>query len=197
VGATGLSVPAATLGVFATRFKHLFERVSTLSVAGGRTVQTFDRTPVRSLPASEADMSTLVLRPAAAPIRGAARTASRGGPAVRPRAVAAAARVARPARLRLTRRGRVVVRLAGVLLGAFATAAAVLSGGRVALAGEDARPVPVERLTVQPGETLWGIAGRVAPEADRRDTVARIVELNALPSAALQAGQRIAVPAAP
>ncbi len=154
-------------------------------------------------------MSTLVLRPAA-PSRPVARTARPRRPVVRALTVAPTAPVAplrdaavtrspattRP-RLRLTRRGRVVVRLCVVLLGALATAAIVLAGGRAARAGEDSRPVPAEQVVVQPGETLWQIAGRVAPAADRRDTVARIVELNALPSASLRAGQRIAVPVAP
>ena len=55
--------------------------------------------------------------------------------------------------------------------------------------------MPTRYITVGPGETLWAIAGEVAPDADRRDTVQRILEINALPSANLQAGQRIAVPA--
>jgi hypothetical protein len=41
---------------------------------------------------------------------------------------------------------------------------------------------------------LWSIAGEVAPGADRRDTVAEIVELNALDGSSVRAGQRIAVP---
>ncbi|MBI4941741.1 MAG: LysM peptidoglycan-binding domain-containing protein, partial [Actinobacteria bacterium] len=102
----------------------------------------------------------------------------------------------RPARLRLTRRGRVVVRFAVVLLGVLVTAAVVLGGGRVARADGSATPVPVAYHVVQPGESLWQIAGRVAPGQDRRDTVARIVELNALESGSLEAGSRIAVPVA-
>ncbi|WP_088289470.1 LysM peptidoglycan-binding domain-containing protein [Kineosporia sp. A_224] len=102
----------------------------------------------------------------------------------------------RPARLRLTRRGRAVVRLAMVLLGLLVTAVVVLGGGRVAHADESATPVPVAYHVVQPGESLWQIAGRVAPGVDRRDTVARIVELNALESGSLEAGRRIAVPVA-
>nr|WP_269329742.1 LysM peptidoglycan-binding domain-containing protein [Kineosporia babensis] len=47
---------------------------------------------------------------------------------------------------------------------------------------------------VLPGETLWGIAGEVDPAGDRGDTVADIMELNALSSAAVAAGQRIALP---
>jgi predicted Zn-dependent protease len=67
--------------------------------------------------------------------------------------------------------------------------------GAVSLAGTQAGRVPVRYVTVAPGETLWSIAGQVAPGADRRDTVHRIVDLNALRDAQLQVGQRVAVPA--
>jgi nucleoid-associated protein YgaU len=132
-------------------------------------------------------------RPAAAPAaRPALRLVAAPVPAVRPEG-----RGDRPAaRLRLTRRGRVVVRLAVVLLGVLVTAVVVLGGSRVARAGETATPVPVAYHVVQPGESLWQIAGRVAPGVDRRDTVARIVELNALEAGSLEAGSRIAVPVA-
>lgn len=157
-------------------------------------------------------MSTYVLGTTAALGTGAvARVATRpaaaaGRPAARPdlRLVTAPTPVARPAvrgdrrsaRLRLTRRGRAVVRLAVVLLGLLVTAVVVLGSGRVARAGETATQVPVAYHVVQPGESLWQIAGRVAPGVDRRDTVARIVELNALESGSLEAGRRIAVPVA-
>ncbi|WP_426560762.1 LysM peptidoglycan-binding domain-containing protein [Angustibacter sp. McL0619] len=95
------------------------------------------------------------------------------------------------AALRLTRRGRLVI--TGMLASA-AIVASLFVGG-VGLAGTDSAPVPTRYVTVAPGETLWAIAGEVAPSVDRRDTVQRILELNALPSALVQAGQRIAVPA--
>ncbi|GAA3639951.1 hypothetical protein GCM10022223_68940 [Kineosporia mesophila] len=96
--------------------------------------------------------------------------------------------------LRLTRRGRVVLRGGGLLLAVLAVLAGVLLLDRPAEAGSQARPVPVSYHTVLPGETLWGIAGRIAPDADRRDTVADIIELNALPGPAVSAGRRIALP---
>ncbi len=70
----------------------------------------------------------------------------------------------------------------------------VLLIDRTAEAGSTLRPVPVTYRAVLPGETLWEIAGEVAPGVDRRDTVARILELNALSTAGVYAGQRIAVP---
>ena len=47
---------------------------------------------------------------------------------------------------------------------------------------------------VQPGETLWVIAERVDPETDPRETVARIVAMNDLPSSSVVAGQELVVP---
>ena len=49
-------------------------------------------------------------------------------------------------------------------------------------------------VTVAPGDTLWSIAAEAAPGEDRRDTVHRIVELNALGGPRLSVGQRVAVP---
>jgi hypothetical protein len=96
--------------------------------------------------------------------------------------------------VRLTRRGRIVVRAGSAGLILLALTAGVLLIDRTAEAGSTSRPVPVTYRVVMPGETLWQIAGEVAPGVDRRDTVARILELNALSTAGVRAGQRIAVP---
>jgi hypothetical protein len=98
--------------------------------------------------------------------------------------------------LRLTRRGRAVVRLALATALVLLAVAVVFSWGRAAEARpEPGPPVPVHYHVVLPGETLWGIAAEELPGVDRREAVARIVELNALGSAGVSAGQRLAVPA--
>jgi hypothetical protein len=96
--------------------------------------------------------------------------------------------------VRLTRRGLLVVRIGGAGLAVLVLACGVLLLDRTAEAGSTSRSVPVTYRVVLPGETLWQIAGEVAPGVDRRDTVARIIELNALPTGGINAGQRIAVP---
>ena len=110
--------------------------------------------------------------------------------AVRP---AAAARVGR-ARPRLTRRGRLMVLLvlAALLFTAF-------SLGRAASQAASEAPVPTaqyEQTVVLPGDTLWAVARRLAPEHDPRDVVAQIRELNDLTTTQLQAGQQLLLPAA-
>jgi LysM repeat protein len=90
----------------------------------------------------------------------------------------------------LTRRGRLVVFLLALVACVVASLAIASSGS----ASGAAHQVPVQYVTVLPGDTLWNIAHDVAPGADPRDTVAEIVELNALRGSSLQTGQRLAVP---
>jgi LysM repeat protein len=85
----------------------------------------------------------------------------------------------------------VVVLLLLLAVGALISLAVTSSGS----ASSTVQPVSVHYVTVAPGDTLWSIAGVAAPNADRRDTVDQIRELNALSGSQLQAGQRLAVPA--
>lgn len=97
-----------------------------------------------------------------------------------------------PAGLRLTARGRLVLTVTaiGVLLALLALAGRASAGA----APNPATTPRVTQVTVAPGETLWQIAGRVAPSADRRDTVDRLMELNGLRGATVTSGQSLAVP---
>lgn len=93
--------------------------------------------------------------------------------------------------VRLTRRGRLVL----VVLVA-ALAFALLSLVQVAAqAGNTSGAAAGTAWVVQPGETLWVIAERVDPQSDPRETVARIVAMNDLPSSSVVAGQELVVPA--
>ncbi|UFU15183.1 LysM peptidoglycan-binding domain-containing protein [Curtobacterium sp. C1] len=115
-------------------------------------------------------------------------------------AIADTQRTATPAvrtRLRLTRRGRVVLTTLAALPVAVGILLAVINGGQ-ASAGDASRagaPVHFETVTVQPGETLWSLAEQTAPDADPRDFVQDVVSLNALDGSTLQAGEQIAIPA--
>ena len=85
---------------------------------------------------------------------------------------------------------------------------AILAAGAVALLGlgfasEAARsplvvgetPAASETVTVAPGDTLWGIASRRYPDADVRQKVFEIEQLNDLRGPTIQAGQLLKVPA--
>lgn len=92
--------------------------------------------------------------------------------------------------LRLTRRGRVVV----VLLTALLVAAAGLLGQQ-AVAGAPGGPLEVRLHTVAPGESLWEYAHVLADgQADVREVVADLLELNELDTADLQVGQVVLLP---
>jgi len=87
--------------------------------------------------------------------------------------------------LRLTRRGVLVVcaavaALAGVLVWLAALSAPAASPARVS--------VPAT-VTVQDGDTLWSIAGQVAPDRDPRAEVDQLRRLNHLGGVALTPGQ--------
>jgi nucleoid-associated protein YgaU len=110
--------------------------------------------------------------------------------ALRPPVVAVASSV------QITRRGRLVL-LALVAALAFA----LISLGQVAASagpadGGGGASAPVSATwVVQPGETLWMIAERVDAQTDPRETVARIVAMNDLPSSSVEAGQELQIPA--
>jgi hypothetical protein len=124
-------------------------------------------------------MSSIVVGPSFAGSRVAVRR-----PARRPTRPAS-----RP--VRLTRRGRVVVTL--LFLAALMVVFTVL-GGHSAATGESGVPVKTRTVEVGEGDTLWGIASRVAAPGQTREMVHQIEELNALPGPSLAEGQRIAVP---
>lgn len=99
--------------------------------------------------------------------------------------------------LRLTRRGRFVffglplILLAALLLSlaGFLTAPAKAADSPASLA-----TTPTVTVTVQPGESLWTIAGTVDPKRDPRDVVAEMVQLNNLDAAPVLPGQQLFVP---
>src|SRR5215467_4986987 len=87
------------------------------------------------------------------------------------------------------------VHLRGVgrwVLGALAVAAASVVLAR-AVAGGTA---PVERVVVQPGDTLWSIAAVHYPSDDPRERVDAIERLNGLSGPGIEAGETLLLPPA-
>jgi hypothetical protein len=93
-------------------------------------------------------------------------------------------------RMRLTRRGRAVARVLAIAL-VVALFLLVAPG----LAMGDGPDRPAQRITyvVEPGDTLWSIARRVAPGRDPRPVVDGLIRANDL-RAGLQAGQELSIP---
>jgi LysM repeat protein len=91
--------------------------------------------------------------------------------------------------LRLTRRGVVVLTVAVLALGVALIWLARLSSPQPAAVA----PAP-HAVTVQPGDTLWSIASRVAPGRDPRAEVAALQRRNHLDGVQLLPGQVLRVP---
>lgn len=113
--------------------------------------------------------------------------------------VGAGATAARPGRLRLTRRGRLLLIGLPVLTAAAALmlGAALMAGGLVnqAQASTEASfGVEAREVVVAPGETLWDIASEIDSTEDTDVLILRIAELNDLDGSTLQPGQRLDVP---
>lgn len=89
--------------------------------------------------------------------------------------------------LRLTRRGVLVLGLLGALVSAALVWTAWLSAPSAA-ASRPASAVPAT-VMVRSGDTLWSIAGRIAPNRDPRVEVADLQAVNHLASVGLTAGQ--------
>ncbi len=117
------------------------------------------------------------------------RARSAAVPSAAPRGTVAH-RAVRPAPLRLTRRGRVVL----VLLPAVVALSTAFVGVSAPFAQADPT-APSRAVEVRAGDTLWSIAERIAPARDPRDVVAELERANHLPGAVVLAGSRLQVPA--
>jgi len=159
--------------------------------------------PPRPHPSRRSGSRVGVCRPAELPAAPVRRAGQRSGA----RAVAtgtaasstasARARTVVPARtggvsVRLTRRARrlavVLALVAGVAIGSWL-------GPLLGSGGEgDLRLAGVDKVVVQPGDTLWSIATSLNGDGDVRAVVDEILQLNGLNSAALVPGQTLLLP---
>jgi hypothetical protein len=83
---------------------------------------------------------------------------------------------------------RWMVAIAGV------ACAAVVGLGALASSGEASVPDRTTVVRVEPGESLWELAGRVAPGSDPSAVVARIRDLNGGLGGGVTPGQPLTVP---
>ena len=93
-------------------------------------------------------------------------------------------------RMRLTRRGRILVRVLAIAL---VVAVFLLVAPGLARGDGPDRAEPVVAYVVEDGDTLWSIAQRVAPGQDPRPVVDGLIEVNDVRDG-LQVGQELAIP---
>lgn len=105
-----------------------------------------------------------------------------------------------PVPIRLTRRGRRLARTAVIALALLlALTIGILGRGAPVQAGDGPAQQATTTVIVQPGQTLWSVARGLSLDADLRETVARIQELNGLSGGAgstVRPGQELIVPMA-
>ncbi len=95
-------------------------------------------------------------------------------------------------RLRMTARGRAVLLvLIAIPVVAIALVLGLSAGGATATSSS----TPLSTVTVQPGQTLWQLATKIAPQSDPRDVINDIMSVNRLATAALQPGEKLEIPA--
>ncbi len=154
-------------------------------------------TPPDSAQTRAAARWTALLAPAApAQAPAAPAQAPAKAPAQAP-AAPSPVRIPRPANppLRLTRRGRIVVAVAVMLV--LAALSLVIAGAAQATnhpVASGAAQRNVTQVTVHPGQSLWSVAESADPAADTRVVIQQIIELNSLTGNVVFAGQRLWVP---
>jgi len=148
--------------------------------------------PAPSGPARAMATASVLARAVPAP-RAASELRRPARPVAARRAPAAPTETASP--LRLTRRGRMVVAAAAVLL--VVTFSLIVAGAAQAIshsaAPGAARP-GLGQVVVRPGQSLWSVAESADPDADTRLVIQQIIQLNALTGDTVFAGQRLWVP---
>jgi hypothetical protein len=98
--------------------------------------------------------------------------------------------------LRLTRRGRIVIAAVAALL---VVLLSLLATGAAAWANSPSAPSrgadrSLAQVVVLPGQSLWSVAENADPNADPRQVMQQIIELNGLAGDVVQVGQRLWVP---
>jgi nucleoid-associated protein YgaU len=140
----------------------------------------------------------------AAPLAPSQPAAAQGPAATRPAAPAAARSAAQsPAHtpVRLTRRGRLVVTGIAVLLVAAGSVAIAGAAQAIGHSGAQARPgtagaagAAITKVEVRPGQSLWTLAEAYDPNADTRQVIQEILQLNSLSTDQVQPGQVLWMP---
>lgn len=84
--------------------------------------------------------------------------------------------------------------LAVMLAMAIIAVVALFGASQAQASTESADPVAFEYVVAEPGDSLWSLASRVAPESDPRDVIYDMKRLNQLEQSDLVIGQELAIP---
>lgn len=95
------------------------------------------------------------------------------------------------ARLRLTRRGRVVAAAVAALL---VTVLSLLAAGVAQATSRAPARQDLVQVVVRPGQSLWSVAESAEPGQDTRVVIQQIIDLNGLSGGVVLAGQQLWVP---
>jgi Tfp pilus assembly protein FimV len=98
-------------------------------------------------------------------------------------------RIRRMSRTRVRRRRLAVLATAAVLAGCWAGPVANALGRPSEMV-----PVSIRTYVVRSGDTLWSIAGRVAPGRDPRTVVDSIADANGVAAGSIVPGQSLVIP---
>jgi hypothetical protein len=123
---------------------------------------------------------------------GMPRMAAADGPGGHPARESIRTAGPRPA-LRLTRRGRIALTGASVLLIGVASVA-LATTAQADRAGQGDGRRYVTKVEIGPGQSLWTVASAYDPNADPRDIIADIRQLNELTGDQVQPGEELWVP---
>ncbi len=161
-----------------------------LVATDGRVVRPASGEPVRTNPAAPPAPPQPAAAPGPAATRPAAPATARSavqGPALTP--------------VRLTRRGRLVVAGMAVLLVAAGSVALAGAAQAIGHSGAQARPgtagtagSAITKVEVRPGESLWTLAEAYDPNADTRQVIQEILQLNSMSTDQVQPGQVLRMP---
>jgi len=171
-----------------------------LVATDGRVVRPAPGEPVRTNPGAPGAPGTLDAPPAPPQQQAAPHQAAPHQAAARPAVPRRAARRAAPglAPLKLTRRGRLVVTAMAVLL--VAAGSVALAGAAQAIGHSGATPRPgtagaaITKVEVRPGQSLWTLAEAYDPNADTRQVIQEILQLNSMRTDQVQPGQVLWMP---
>ena len=177
-------------------------RTASVRTVSARTVQGRSRVPassqsVRSSRAAHAPRPAQVAQPAHAPAVSAQTSSAAQVPGVKSALLAKGGELLRAVPASIRRLGTVRGFLKGLpllTLAALIVLGAISFFSPAASASVENASVTRTVVVVKHGETLWDIAQAVDPQGDTRDTVVRIMELNSLTSASVDAGQRLEIP---